>query len=360
MNEPRTTETLVRRTLRAHDGGPVDVDTVLDRFERTLDGDVIVPLRTEAPRRRPRSALIAAAAAAAIVLVAGLAIASVADDDEGGTRTATSPEAGTGFFVPTELPPGWTLSRIETEPVDLEADRTCPCTIRRWTDPSSDLVLDSFEAADLGDYPPMPASSSETLRPGEEIEVWSDGPDPHQVVRIFDADWAMSVSGEPVGTALQYPIAVHDGTFDPEARELEADEPVTITEPTTFQRVTVVFDTPTGQADYTLVRPGLGDARGTFQGAPAGPVPGGPLYERPASGTHAAMLSGVWNGADIVLGENPDGTEASLTDLRTLAASLRPASAATWEAFVRTAPTTEVEELVDRAVAPTIADLTEG
>ena len=247
MNEPRTTEALVRRTLRAHDGGPVDVDTVLDRFEQgALGGDVIVPLRTEAPRRRgwPRSA-------ASCRYRRRRARRRSRDRFGGRRRRGRNQNRHEPRGRHRVLRPDRASARLDVVTDRDRAGRPGSGPDLPVHDPPLDRSLERPRPRLVRGRRPggLPADARLQLRDpspgrGDRGLVRRSGSapgGPHLRRRL-------GLACRETGGHGAAPHRVHDGTFDPRAR---ADEPVTIAEPTTFQRVTVAHPRP---GRLTLVR----------------------------------------------------------------------------------------------------------
>ena len=140
-----------------------------------LDGTTVVALRSASPdRRRGRIALVAAA----VVLLAGaIGVAVVARGDDGGrdVQVTTPPDgSATGWYVPEDLPAGWTLESVRGDFRDagnregIEGD--CPCPWTTWTSDDGIAVLTLGSAANEAPTATPPAGSGAASRRPDAVD----------------------------------------------------------------------------------------------------------------------------------------------------------------------------------------------
>lgn len=395
-------EARLRATLGAAAPADTHVDGGLADLRGRLDGTV-VPL---ARARRPRSSrlLLAAAAVVAVAAIGATAVAFVGrGDDEtnvttdDGTTTVpapTTPGPPADWYVPVGLPEGWTLERVSTDFRDVEGyGGSCPCLRRAWVAPDgvAEVSLTSVpQDGPLGDVTPLVADAA-PVDLGGGIEGRA-GTAPTFGLPVDDLAPALVVIWVEGGS--RWYLRAHDLTSDEvlaaarrlaaEPTDLPADGWDVVVDSTvpagvgSFDSVDIGLRGPSGVVvGYQLYPPGFSDPFVGVVGPERLQLEGQiePLwrYDFPADGEQASeripaqtVLAGEWAGADVVLGASSQGGEAvstdtpALDDLLVLAASLRPATAAEWAAFLDTAEPSPGESGVSSGVPRTgaVADLT--
>ena len=386
----------LRTTLQAAAPTDTHIEAGLADLRGRLDGTV-VPL---AARRRPgASRLLLAAAILAVTAIGAVAVlggdgpATVTTDD--GTTTVPGPAAPpppADWYVPVDLPAGWTLDSVSTDLRDVEGrGGPCPCTQRAWVAPDgvAEVSLTSVphEGA-LGDVTPLVADAAPVdLGGGIEgrfgtapafglpvdelapalVVIWVDG-GLRWYLRAHD------LTSDQVLAAAQRLAAEPTGTpADGWAVEVDSTVPAGIG---SYDSVDIGFRTPSGaRVGYQLFPPGYGEPYAGVVGPQPLQLEGQvePLwrYDLPAYGSLPSeqvpaqtVLWGQWAGADVVLGSSSQGAEAvstespALDELLVLAAALRPASAAEWSALLDTAEPGEEHVGGDVPRTGAVADLT--
>lgn len=363
-----------RRWFRSAIEPVVDADPVPDDWEAVrarVTGEGPTPVALGAAADRPRrTGRLAFAAAAAVILLAGVVGVLALTGDPAGDPVATEPPTtddaseATGWYVPTDLPDGWTVRAAELDLVTLD----CPCRTAVWVSPDRARTLTHFAgpaepgASTVGEEAPTidlaDGVSAQVLDRGRATTElsWYLG---DQRSFLVATGWERNELVEAARSAV-----ATDGSVD---RPAGLDTVVDMDHPRgrfTVAQVAVTLAGPDGRSlAYGLSSAGSGTAftAGTV------PVPSeadgltGPLFELdPGPGADIAHPTylGPWPGADVQVpvagrqGREPVAAPGA-DDVDRLVTSLRPATAQEWQAFLADAETTD-ERLLE---ADRLADL---
>lgn len=366
-----------------------------DRWE-ALAADVAhpapAPLTAAVPPRRGRRALVAVAAAAVVLGAAAVASPWLADDDEPAQVIAAEPEP-TGWYVPVGLPDGWALEHAEAYP----GRASCEQRGFQWTDPAGEVSIGlSFDACgelpsnedlptfeDLGIDDPALAPS---LPQVEEVDLGGgvvgagiaiDGelrsrsasplaPDQRSIAWEADGGtWSLRTLGLDEPALLETARALVPDPDDAEAQieeliggGIDLVERWSAPARERTPEVQLGLVAPDGrQLGLHLYTPGTGDRPAGDSFVVPEAIAGQPLEVwRYDDIGWAGRFGGAWPGADVTIYRWAADPADWIDDdsLRTFIASLRPASAEQWRAFLDTATGTIPEEV---RTAPTVADL---
>ena len=382
MADPRPSDD--RAWFRAHVDPVLEAEPIADTWPevaaRVADGP------TAAASERPGGPRRWLAVAAVLLTVAAVTTVIALGRDDRPDRLTVGTEEATGWYVPEGLPEGWDL--VSATVVD---GSRCDGASQRWkttperaepdgTRPAIELVFTGCREvpADPGLPGPKigPRSVDSFVAPAKDDPT-------HQVVRWEDEGGLWELTGEGVSgdrlLAAAQAIAADPVATDPPLPGFEPTGTGTggDNDPDGPPTVSLELRSPTGEiVTYGLVAPGHGppltpftsDVDRSLADQPLGLRRRGSIpVERFARGAQdrSGYLFGSWPGADVLLpeqvrpdqspGEMPRPAEAeALVDA--VAASLRPASAETWRAFLATA-----EDAVDPRLrtSPTLAALSE-
>lgn len=346
----------------------------------------------EAPtsrRRRPPAAGLVALAAAAAILVAFLVVRD--RDDPPPKRIASTLPDPTGWYVPQGLPAGWTLDTVEA---NASSTPTCESEGAAWTDVDATRTvgLTRWACGELPANPLFPSSSGvpEPIDGGPRVVDVDLGGGITGVAYALGDDLVASTPSPfaPVDRMIVWPadgggtwtlrsIGVDEEPFLDAARALASDPSAGAPEVGTAigaeveevdrwdtpggdrtTEVQLAISSPTGQdVNLILASPGGGTHPEGSSIAIAEEVPGQPnpvwRFDDPS---WAVRFGGAWPGADLSIVRIAQNPADWIDDdqLRTLLASLRPASAAEWRAYLDTA-TGPVDEAA--RTAPTLREV---
>lgn len=340
-------------------------------------------------RRGPSSGVLALAAAAIVLLVVATVVAVHDRGDDPDDRVATTLPEATGWYVPQGLPEGWTLGVVEAT---RGSDPTCAGEGASWTDAAGtqtiglvrstcgELPTDPFVPGDPG-VPPDDVSTVVEVDLGGgttgtafqhdgELSTGTTSP-------LVPTDRLIAWPAEGGGTWTLRTVGVDEATFLDAARALAADPTPSDGEVAAVVGTDVVavdrWTTAGGEASTSvqlqiaspdghqlalmLSPPGQGTHPEGGSIAIPEDVDGQPLpvwrYDDPS---WAVRYGGAWPGADVSVMRVAQDPADWIDDdqLGTFIASLRPASAAEWRAYLATA-TGPVDE--EASTAPTLAEL---
>ncbi len=373
--------------FRSHVGPVLDAEPVTDAWaviEARAHGDVPDPASLQGQRRW-------LAIAAVLALLAGLAvIVAATKPDDATSVTANAPDA-TGWYIPANLPEGWTLRTAWV----TKRPTACGYTGRRWEGPSTNGSMPRLELT-------YTRCGSDVTREGEPGPALGHGVDKTVIGSLGpgspttqlgwqqDGDWMLIASGgltqddlvEAAKAIVANPASVAPplgGFVFAGASRSNGALP--------GPAVAVSLETPSGQiASYRLARPGGGppstpftkDEPVTVEGQPL-PVElrtvrfddlDGRLETMGRCCRSATSYLGTWPATDLQVprsnfssdaaGPEPTdeaGLDAYDASLIELISSLRPATTDEWRAFLATAENPPLDRLL---AADTLADLTGG
>lgn len=357
--EDRTEQTL-RRTLEAVASVDTEVDAEFADLMARLSGS---PMQAPTPLShvsgRPRRLALVAAAAALIIGVVAVAVASTRDRSD--TNLATVPPAApaTGWYVPEGLGSDWTLESVSSDFRDVEANGpSCPCRTRVWVGPEGET---SVVALDMGGetelaadqvFDPSEPVREEPLAAGITASVGGYLRGDAALWLQDGRRWLMFGVGASNDEVLDAARAVAANPDDD--TPLDGFDLMTTSETpgglTSYHAIQVVlFNKQTrNRVAYVLTPPGRGEDPANVlvpHHVAANPdlpwvlaYPADPEVE---TGADATRFLAHWPGADVnangdgSFGEpSPPGNEG---EVRAVLGSLRPASAAEWDAFLQTA-----------------------
>ncbi len=371
-------EARLRATLTAAAPTDTHVDDGLADLRSRLDGATVVSLRTAPPvRRRGRVALVAAAVALLAAATGAAVVVRDGDDRQELDQSTTTPPEATGWYVPADLPAGWSLVSVGSDHLDVEGKGgTCPCPHTTWSRDDGGLLLLTSAANEA------PASAPEVVSEPQPVQL--DGGVPAFAGDVFDTQRIVTWAQDGRHHRL-YGVRVDAEELIRQAGALAGGpasgraDPATPPGYTLLQRGTVPggvrayraitvslrHETRDVWATYTLAPAGLGGDVATLSVPEPAQVAGfggsdllryGGIEEAPDASN--SVFAGRLPGADLVVGDDPHGRVGDRyptdADLELLLASLRPVDAEGWRRFVATAAEPADEASV---IAPTVADL---
>jgi hypothetical protein len=365
-----------------------------ERIEARLDEDEHARgYHHRIDRLRSRRLQAGLAIAAGLLLVAGALVVRVGHRDPSSDRVATQPIAPTGWYVPVDLPDGWTVTTVTGS-----AGRTrCAGRGRAWSDRDRGIAIGlTFDACghaateadlptvDLQPWPeglPRPEGSGYELRRTdlgygtEATEIYRD--DPAEAFRPRTLTWT-----QPTGGAWDLTVmGLDDHQVEQVARSLAPDPveaepkaeglaPLPLVDHwahgarSTSPEVQIGLTSPDGLgAGLVLSMPGEGNRPVGSQFPTPVSIPGAPgptvRFDTGPGGFWAGRYGGTWPGADVTIyrwTEDPEDAAKTITDaeLEVLLGSLRPATTEQWHRFLDTAV---VEVSPTLRAAATLADV---
>jgi hypothetical protein len=383
-----------RAWLRRH-LDPIVARTADDRWEELADGASLpgpAPLASGSTPPRGRRALAVAAAIAVVLGAVAVARPWSGGDGEPAEVIAAEPPP-TGWYVPMGLPEGWALEYAEAH----AGGPACERRGFQWTDPAGEVSVglafdacgevlspdDLPTAEDLGiddpaRAPSMPQVAEVDLGGGivgvgtaidGELRSRSASPlAPDQRSIAWEADggtWTLRTLGLGEPALLDAARALVPDPDDAEARvgeligaDIELVERWTAPARERTPQVQLGLVAPDGrQMGLHLYTPGTGDRPAGDSFVVPEVIAGQPLEVwRFDDIGWAGRFGGAWPGADVTIYRWAADPADWIDDdsLRTFIASLRPASAEQWRAFLDTATGTVPDEL---RTAATLADL---
>lgn len=376
--DERTPET-ERAWFRAQVDPVLDAEPIDDAWaaiEARSHGDVPAEAATHATPRRWF------AIAAVLAVLAGLAVVvATTRPDDTTTIRANEPE-GTGWYIPANLPEGWTLRSAWI----TKRPSSCGHVMRQWRSETSgaELELTYTPCASKGRKLELPVGASgPSLGHGIDdtvLEESTTGLPIRQLHWIDDGGWSLVSRGALTRDDLieaAKAIVDHPASTTPPIEGLVFSGSGFGNGPLPGPAVAVSLETPSGQiASYRLAAPGTGPQANPFTRDTPVEVPGQPLpvelrtprYDDPPDGIPGlgeeccapeSSYLGDWPGADLQVtrsnfssdaaGPMPtsqaewDAYDDSLVDL---IGFLRPATTAEWRAFLATAAKPPSERLL--------------
>jgi len=345
----------LRRTLAAAAPAETDTEAGLDDLRRRLGGATVVPLARERSPRVGHKAPMLAAAAVFLLVVAAVVAVVVSRRGEDSQRVSGTEGPSTGWYVPTRLPDGWRVDSITSDFRDVEGfGGTCPCSLIAWAPPRRSQLLTLATAKAAGPTSEGLFATSRTVELGRGVsgEVGLVGVDIGGVrwrragrVRVM---FGVGLDEAALLGAARRVVAHEASTAAPIDGFSRIDSATNPGGVRSFQAVTVKLVRPSSRhtVSYTVVPSGFGNSGFGFLRRAS--VPGQPqsllsLRHRADEGVpEAKIYLGRWVGADVEITNACDacgasGSPASDRELRKIIAALRPADAASWASFVRSA-----------------------
>lgn len=268
-----------------------------------------------------------------------------ATDDPGAEEPDDQPDqAHTGFYVPGDLPEGWTV-RFGT--VTNPFPERCPCTTATWRgEEGARLTADTSSARDPIDPPDHPAAIGEEpgsvtrTIPGGYLREDLDG----VFARWFDGEVTRGIHGQGVDPEVVVDLAASwtgGGPLTPPA----GFEPVWSTTTGRIEwrtEVNWIITDPEGRSMVVHLEPwwmdDAPDLAAFYPDTAVVTLPGNGLDLVQEPGWSEPHLSGIWpGGAWVSVGEshgelNYTGPYLAREQMLDVAGSFRPATAEEWEA----------------------------
>lgn len=336
---------------------PVAPAPPLDPFGRT-------PARPDA-RSGGRRALAVAAAVLVLVAVVGVVAVALRGSDPDPQEAPALVEAGapTGWYIPTDLPDGWSVRSVTNGGSTL----VCPCVRRLWAGPDASWIGYSSDPASQAaaweepDGMPLGGGVVGNLRTTDVVEIdlgrGASGTIREGAPGVLQVSWIEGDRVRSIGSS-----GVDDDELMAVARNLvgqpDPSEPLVDgweqtyaldAEGSTAERplVLVEVETSAGASVRYLLMPS-GDGPTFVAGSdpedfPVGgqPLPMVRLGAAPGRDRLVDPLVGRWPGADVYVDLVSEDAPPSQDDLTILAASLRPATEQQWRQFLRRTGTTD-------------------
>lgn len=339
------------------------------------EAEAVVPLtgaQRPASRRWPR--LLLAAAAVVIVLGAVVALAGRGGDDAVDTGPAVTPpvappEVGprpdpgvsSGWFLPG---PGWTVTGVTTDYLDVGDQGGCPCTLWFAARPGDDPAVlgigeESAQLGPDGDTDPLTGETVDVDGRVGEVFDW-DGPGPISAIRVEAGDRLLNATFR--GLSTDEVVVVLDAWAD----MVEAGDPVVVDDlplpdgfvggapgakDGTFETMVIITarrDADGAEVDYQLVPTGY-HAPALLTADEA--VADGGSFVATGDDVEGPFVLRTGGPVDVLVGgTSVNGAATSAEDVADLAAGLHEVDTATW----RAALPADVEP--DVADAPTLYD----
>jgi hypothetical protein len=360
---PKPTERRVRDALRA----AAPQDTHLEAGLADLQGRVAAGAApTPIGHRRPNRRILAAAAVIVAIAACGLAIVTLTrDDDTSKVISTPNGPAATGWYVPSGLDGDWKLQAVRSFAGDAVGAATCPCVRRTWasgdgasslllvesvaTQPKVDEVIDRMSDVEVIDGINLghgiTARAATGPKPSTDtFMVWRDDDRRFLLAgsgvssrHVIDAAHAIVDDGEPSDLSLPGSELVDEVAVPVTLAHYQVVE-VTMANATTGAIVTYTL-TPPGSEALTV----LGAIRKVALPGRSAPVlrveeAGQEIDNAPPVASYLDRRPG----ASVVASVQPDDVASASADdaeaaVRAVLASLEPAGAGEWAAFVRSA-----------------------
>lgn len=383
--------------LRASLDAAADQSPIADGWDRirgrvTDQTPEVVISESPDPGPRRRRVALAAALVLAVVGVAGLATVARSDNGDTDSSSVVAGEpasAPTGWYIPADLPDGWTVEGIEVGDggprcanrgatwVNDATKSTIvithdACDVLPGVDPDALPNDDADDEAPLGGSPggsPRGRDSTEVDLGGITATATSFGPPDARSTRtltwVDSGTW--SARGDSV-TAEELIAAANTAVDDPSLDQIplpgftpfeQWDVPARGTSPV----VQFAIRSPEEVlVSYALEAPGWGTGRSFSPYPTMVDLPGQPLpvirFTSHDGSWSAAKYAGFWPGADLIgyLFLQDSGAEPPNDVVGELFASLRPATTEEWRAFLASAG--DHDTALDEA--PTLDDVQPG
>ncbi|CAN5891592.1 hypothetical protein BH23ACT2_BH23ACT2_02500 [soil metagenome] len=364
-----------RRWFRAAVHPVLDVDPVPDAWDEiSARASGARPAEVpRAPNGRSEPNRLAIAAAVVVVLAGVFGVVALTADPAGDPDVITGaadPSAAPGWYVPTDLPDGWSIRSVELTLAMLE----CPCRTAVWVadEESSSLAFFSGPTEAEGQGPmDLDAMELVDLGGGVEAPLFDDGAGTVELSWQNDDRTAFLVGtgweqDDLVRAARSF--VASEGTATP-GDGLEAV--IDLTRPRgsyAVPQVSVSLEGPdASQLTYALSTAGSagGFSGGTIPTEVAVDGQALPVFDlRTATdaGPDHPTYIGLWPGADVVVpaGSAPttdDPARPRAQEVDRLVGSLRPATTDEWRRFLDDVGATderlgEVDRLADLGTLP--------
>ncbi|WP_426572403.1 hypothetical protein [Aquihabitans sp. McL0605] len=331
-------------------------------------------------QRRPLARWLGAAAVIVVLIGAAAVVANRRSDDGSDVVTGGAADA-TGFYIPHDLPDGWSLHLVE-----MIYFGTCATASHDWTGPAGTafprtlhLTYDGCDTQAMVQDGP----SSGALGPGVDrsaLLVRESTPLSQELLWRNQGAWALTSSGGISGTDLieaGKAIVADPSSADPPLPGYTTTS-TSYTPPVPASPTVIVqMTTPAGDTlAYRLAAPGKGPDADPFTTDVPVAIAGqdnrvvlrdahterwGPSGGRAGRDPSARYL-GSWPGASIdiprwtmiadsVMTPPQPGSAIDDDTVRTLVGSLRPATADQWRAFLATAATATPDWQLNRAAS---------
>lgn len=361
----RGLETRLRASLAAR-AASARIDADEEDLRRRIEGRADLSLAASGHRLRWPNPLLRAAAAL-VVLAAIATVAVVATrPDRPDPVVRTDPGSATGWYIPTDLPAGWTVEQISVSGGGDLIERRCPCTNRTWGSSDGSRVVSSSTDYQAVDGPAPARAAVVDLGHGvqgawadaDHAERWRSGlawTEGHDRTVVYAND---AVGRAGLVSAARRLVTDHAG---PPAADLvlraSAREPRAI-----VQSPRIQLGVRTGRSGASLsatLSPAWTASTGQLGNDVLREARWGP-YLAPPDGQEEPAFIGLFPDAAWYVtygslrlpGKGNGSKDAGGPAYERFLRSLRPATAEEWAAFVRSIPGHD-----DELLAPTLDDL---